>query len=95
MDKIVGEKPSYWLPAILFNSSNKRNKVSMVLNQNEIETRTFFLPVHKQPVYLNIFKSKNFPVVNSFWEKGLLLPSYMRISREEIDDISSFVVNNC
>ena len=64
---------------------------------NNIETRTFFYPLHKQPCYnktpghnlLNYVKSfittkETFPVSTKMYNEGVCLPSFVGITKEQI-----------
>ena len=55
------------------------------LDANGIETRTFFIPMHQQPVYAGKYEGQKFPNADRFGEEGLQLPSASNISREDQD----------
>lgn len=75
-------------------------KLMEYMSENEIETRTFFYPLHKQPCYeeksfWKIFKKKtNFDVSEKMYNEGVCLPSWVGISEEDIkyicDKINEF-----
>jgi perosamine synthetase len=54
------------------------------MKQKEIETRTFFYPLHKQPCFKNKFSGEN--LINSVYayNHGICLPSYPRLGETEI-----------
>lgn len=67
---------------------------------NDIETRTFFYPLHRQPCYskkskfkllnsLNtVFKTENeFLVSDKMYNEGVCLPSFVGITREQIEHV--------
>lgn len=73
--------------AILFE--RKAQEVMNFFKINNIETRTFFYPLHKQPCFSNIIDSKNIPtnffdVSNYLYEHGVCMPSYPELSEAEI-----------
>jgi len=86
--------PNYWFPAIIFSSANLVNKVRKVLEQNQIETRVFFRPIHKQPVYKNLFINQIFPHAEYFWKHGLLLPSFHSLKEKDIKIITSIILSS-
>ncbi len=49
-----------------------RDELRVVLADNGIETRTFFIPMHCQPIYWEQFKGERYPVAEQFCRDGLL-----------------------
>lgn len=58
-----------------------KEKLEKFLSEKRIETRGFFLPLHRQPIYRPEGK---FPVADSLYENGLSLPSYPSMKNEQI-----------
>ena len=81
-------KSSYWM--ISFELENKiiKEKLSIHLENNGIETRPFFYPVHEMPY----FESVNNTVTKSLSENGLTVPSYPLLSEEDIDYITGKIL---
>ena len=86
------QNPNYWFPAVLFPSSNLKNKIANLLEKNGVETRNFFMPLHRQPVFTKMFKKEKLPISESFFEKGLLLPSYYELSEKDVNWASGVVM---
>lgn len=86
------QNPNYWFPAVLFPSSTLKNKVVNLLEKNGVETRNFFLPLHMQPVFRKMFKKEKLPISESFFEKGLLLPSYYELTEKDVNWASGVVM---
>ena len=69
------------------------------LENNYIQTRGFFYPLHKQPCFsfLN-YKSTDFPVANKLNETGLCLPVHCSLTNKDIiyicDSIKNFYSGN-
>ena len=63
------------------------------LEKKGIETRTFFVPMHEQPVFQNmgLFKGESYPVAEELSRKGLYLPSSSGLKEEEIRYISDVI----
>lgn len=86
-----GVKNVYWMYSILvedeFNMS--RDELMVRLKERGIETRTFFYPMHQQPVFqeMNLFKGEKYPVAEALVQKGLYLPSGPGLRKEEIEEV--------
>ena len=50
-----------------------------------IETRSFFVPMHVQPVYINQFREQSFPVAESLCRSGLYLPISEVLTEKDIE----------
>jgi perosamine synthetase len=55
------------------------------LAERGIETRTFFIPIHLQPIYFKAFKGERYPVAEKLCKWGLYLPSASSLTKEEIE----------
>ncbi len=58
-------KNVYWMYGILVDQAQygmNRDQLRRVLADNGVETRTFFIPMHCQPVYWHDFKGQRYPV---------------------------------
>ena len=90
-------KNIFWVFGILLkkNSNISREKVVKSLLKNNIQTRNFFYPMHKQLIFkkMKLFKKSKFPNSSYLARYGLYLPSYYNLNNKQIDYISS-VVNN-
>jgi perosamine synthetase len=82
-----GNKNTYWMIGIL-NISKKINKTYLMkkLKSKGIETRSFFLPINRQPCFKEIFKKKKIsnPVSDFLWDNGLYLPSGHNLKKKDI-----------
>lgn len=86
---IVPEEGSNFIPfriAILFEK--KSDKISEYLISKDIESRTFFYPIHKQPCYKNCDcvndNCNNFPNSKYVYDHGLCFPAYAELGEKEI-----------
>ena len=56
-----------------------RDELMGKLEKKGIETRTFFIPMHEQPVFRKMglfkFKGEGYPVAEELSRKGMYLPS--------------------
>ena len=72
-------KNVYWMYSILIEDEFGMTMANLAteLEKKGIETRTFFIPMHEQPVFLNmdLFKGESHPVAKELSKKGMYLPS--------------------
>ena len=63
-----------------------RDELMNKLEKRGIETRTFFIPMHVQPVFQNmdLFKGESYPVAEELARTGMYLPSSSGLKEEEI-----------
>lgn len=82
-------KNIFWVFGIVLNNPKfKKDKVVKMLLKNNIQTRNFFYPMHKQKILKNnkIFpKNIRLPVSEYLSKNGFYLPSGLAISNAEID----------
>ena len=82
-------KNIYWVFGVIIKPSKKYNRdlVARKLLKNNIQTRNFFYPMHKQKIFrkLKIFKKQfKFPNSEFLSNNGLYLPSGLGITNKEI-----------
>nr|QNO57282.1 hypothetical protein HCLJFGEB_00026 [Methanosarcinales archaeon ANME-1 ERB7] len=74
-----------------------RDELIEELEKKGIETRTFFISMHEQPVFQNMglseFKGESYPVADELARKGLYLPSSSGLKEEEIRYICDAIKN--
>lgn len=80
--------PNYWFPAVIFKNGKVMNRIKKSLQNDNIETREFFRPMHRQPVFKGMYESNSYPHADYFWKYGLLLPSYFDLTKEDIERIT-------
>jgi perosamine synthetase len=62
-----------------------RDELREKLAEKGIETRTFFIPIHLQPIYFRTFKGERYPVAEDLCKRGLYLPSASSLTKKEIE----------
>lgn len=91
-------KNVYWMYGILVNEQEyglSRDQLRKVLAEHGIETRTFFIPMHCQPVYWEMFKGQRYPVAERLCRDGFYLPSATSLSIQEIDFVAEVIREAC
>ena len=81
-------KNVYWMYSILIEDElgTSRDELMNKLEKKGIETRTFFIPMHEQPVFqdMGLFKEERYPVAEEQARTGMYLPSSSGLKEEVI-----------
>ncbi len=88
-------KNVYWMYGVLVQDSFGKTMPQLRegLDKLGVETRTFFIGMHKQPMYLNSPKlnypdvTGNYPCSDELERKGFYLPSSSHLTKEQIEFI--------
>lgn len=80
--------PNFWFPAVVFTNGEMMNKIKTSLQNDHIETREFFRPIHQQPVFKGVFNQDSYSSAEYFWKHGLLLPSYFELTKYDVERIT-------
>ncbi len=90
----AGCEPVYWMYGLVLRDGFGRSKreVRETLADRGIETRSFFIPMHRQPVFQGQHRRwpdlrGNFPVSEFLGEKGFYLPSGLDLTRDDQERI--------
>ncbi|MBI3456862.1 MAG: DegT/DnrJ/EryC1/StrS family aminotransferase [Candidatus Rokubacteria bacterium] len=83
----------YWMYGVLVEDEFgvSRDELRRRLARRGIETRTFFIPMHLQPIYYQHFKSQRYPVSEELCQRGLYVPSGATLTEAEIDYVCEMV----
>jgi perosamine synthetase len=81
-----GCKNVYWMYSVLVEDAfgMSRDQLRHFLAREGIETRTFFIPLHFQPVYYETFKGQRFSVAEMLCQRGFYYPSASSLTEKEI-----------
>ncbi|WP_028137613.1 DegT/DnrJ/EryC1/StrS family aminotransferase [Bradyrhizobium japonicum] len=89
-------KNVYWMYAVTVEPEFglSRDELASRLAQANIETRTFFCPMNRQPVLRKLpgFRLDDCPVADRLWETGLYLPSSPTLSDEKLELVRDAIV---
>lgn len=83
--------PSAWLISIVINKKLfglSKDELASKLHQKDVDTRGFFPPLHRQPIYK---QSGQFPIADYLSQNGLSLPSYPTLKNSEIKYICNVI----
>lgn len=88
---------SYWMYGILIEDDfgRSRDEVVSALAEAKIETRTFFISMHRQPALIEYGcdTSGAYPVTDELAQKGLYLPSGSGLTQEQIERVASTLLS--
>jgi len=78
----------YWMYAVLVEKEFglSRDELMLRLKEKGVDTRTFFIPLHRQPLFQakSEYNDLSFPVSEILSEKGLYLPSGLALSKDQM-----------
>lgn len=80
---------SYWMCSMLVDDPEDRDPLRGFLLERGVETRPVFYPVHTMPMYAVRFESH--PVAEDIARRGINLPSWPKLSREQIGEIANIM----
>jgi perosamine synthetase len=87
------EKNVFWMYGILvgkeFGCSRDALRASLALRG--IETRTFFIPIHLQPIYFARLRGQSYPVSELLCSRGMYLPSGSALTPADIDTVTKAI----
>ena len=82
----VGDvRHSYWMCSVLVDDPARRDPARDALRAEGIETRPLFYPVHTMPMYSQRYQKH--PVAESLGWRGINLPSWPGLKKEQVDVI--------
>jgi perosamine synthetase len=86
-------KNVYWMYAVLVSKQSpiSRDELRKKLKQEGIDTRDYFVPLHRQPVFANL-KLQPCPVSDDLSERGFYLPSGLAITGEQITAVTKTLI---
>jgi perosamine synthetase len=89
-------KPAPWLFSILVNEQKfgkSRDELALILQEHGIETRPFFVPLHKLPPYRekSLQRGEVLPHTDGLASEGLNLPTYNKLRHEDILKITDII----
>ena len=86
-----GVRHSYWMCSILVDRPETRDSLRNILEENGIETRPLFFPVHTMPMYVE--RGEVHPVAEHLALRGINLPSWPGLQKMHIAHICGIIRN--
>ena len=80
---------SYWMINFLLESHVSRDGLRKFLDDNGVETRPLFYPVHTMPIFADKFQRH--PVAEDIASRGITLPSFPGLPKEDIQYICTLI----
>lgn len=81
----------YWVYGIVLNENIGINSEEIMsrLKERKIGTRSFFYPMHEQPVFhkMGLFKNETYPVAERIARKGFYIPSGLALTQKQMDEV--------
>lgn len=90
MPEVENSKSNRWLTTLLFRQNKDHLKVIDALNKADIESRPLWKPMHLQPVFKGA-KAVVDGTSESYFNKGICLPSGSCLSDDDIDKICEII----
>ena len=93
-------KNVYWMYSVLVEPEFgiSRDMLIKILKEKGIETRPFFIPMNRQPVFkdMSLFEGEKYPVAEKLSQCGFNLPSSSGLTQSEIEYVCHTIkeVNN-
>jgi len=93
-------EPSPWLYCITVDEGAfgvSRDRLSQRLDEEGIETRPFFVPIHTLPPYVESWsrRQRMLPQTEQLAASGLNLPTYAHMSEADLDRICATILSAC
>ena len=79
----------FWMYGILLTKEFglTRDQLRAGLARRGIETRTFFIPMHCQPIYFDQYRGQRYPVAEDLCKRGMYLPSASNLTQHDIETV--------
>lgn len=88
-------KNVYWLICLEVDgySESQREALMNQLKLNNIDSRPYFYPVSDMPMYASARQGVATPASHAVYQRGINLPSFVDISKEQVDYVCTQVTN--
>lgn len=91
--ELPGIKSVFWMYGVVIEDDFgcSRDDLRHLLAKDGIETRSFFVPIHLQPVHFTHYDPTLYPVADALCQRGLYLPSSAALTEAEIRYVAEAV----
>mgnify|MGYP000897553850 FL=1 len=83
-------EPNYWLSCIMLNAKVKPLDIMVKLEEENIETRPIWKPMHMQPFFED-YDYIGGDVSKNLFENGVCLPSDTKLTDEDLERICGII----
>lgn len=86
----------YWnYDIVVKGGAGVRDNLAKYLEKHGVETRTFVIPLHKQPAFLRLglFREEKYPVAEDLASRGLSLPLGLAMKENEVSFVCRLAKN--
>lgn len=92
--ELNGYKNVYWMYGVLISKDLGLDVASIAqkLHERGIDTRRFFLPMHRQPVLNRMGFDGKCPIAEDIYDRGILLPSGGGLTEENLKTVSDTLI---
>jgi UDP-N-acetylbacillosamine transaminase len=89
MPELPNTQGNRWLSALTFEKSDP-TRVRLLLEEENIESRPLWKPMHLQPLFKEAVRIQN-GTSQALFEKGLCLPSGTQMSQKDVERVSALL----
>ena len=85
---------SYWVVGVLLDDRFDAREVAKDLQQQGVDSRPFFFPLHRQPLlaFYSLADQRALPVAERLGAQGIYLPSFVGMTDTEIQQCAEALV---
>lgn len=73
-----------WIPFRVGILHKRAEKLMEYMTKNNIEARTFFYPLHRQPCFANLKDGRKFPNADFGYQHGICLPTFPGLTDKQV-----------
>lgn len=85
------EQNAEWIPFRVGILHKNASELMAFMKTKEIETRTFFYPLHKQPAFSYLKQKSKFPNTVYGYEHGVCLPTFPTLTDEQVEYVCGVI----
>ncbi len=89
-------KNVYWMYTILVDAAAfgmSKDDLMSKLGEQGIDTRSAFLPIHRQQIYEQEFRGQSYPVADRLANQGVNLPSGNNTTEDEVRRVAAVITS--
>lgn len=83
---------AHHLLVLRFQNQYIRDSVAKVLSQANIGINFHYIPIYRHTKHKNLGTSTDFPVMEDYFATGLTVPLHVKLTIDDVDNISSYII---